>query len=61
VIVEHRRDTSQDADSSVQKFDKDGNPNYDTKGNYQGPHGTGALVDNPDAPETNPDGSGGPN
>lgn len=61
VIVEHRRDTSQDADPTVQKFDKDGNPNYDIHGNYQGAHGMGALIDNPDVPETNPDGSGGPN
>jgi Protein of unknown function (DUF3011) len=50
------RDTSQDVDSSVQKFDKDGNPNYDTEGNYQGCNGLGCTVDNPDAQDdgTNP-------
>lgn len=42
------RDTSQDVDYSVQKFDKDGNPNYDESGNYQGCHGAGCNVDNPD-------------
>lgn len=29
-------------------YDKDGNPNFDTQGNYQGCHGAGCLVDNPD-------------
>ena len=62
VVVEHRayreRDTSQDVDRSVQKFDKDGNPNYDANGAYQGAHGIGALVDNPDAPSAD---EGGPN
>lgn len=32
------------------QFDKDGNPNFDTKGNYQGCHGVGCMVDNPDSP-----------
>ena len=44
------RDTSQDVDPTVEKFDKVGNPNYDTDGNDQGAHGLGKLVDNPDAP-----------
>ena len=44
------RDTSQDVDPTVEKFDKDGNPNYDADGNYQGAHGVGKLVDNPDVP-----------
>lgn len=30
-------------------YDKDGNPNFDTQGNYQGCNGPGCLVDNPDA------------
>ena len=44
------KDTSQDVDPTVQKFDKDGNPNYDYEGNYIGCHGNGCGVDNPDAP-----------
>lgn len=39
---------SQEVDPTVQKFDKDGNANYDTDGNYIGGHGLGTLVDNPD-------------
>lgn len=30
------------------QFDRDGNPNFDTQGNYQGCHGLGCEVDNPD-------------
>jgi hypothetical protein len=30
-------------------FDRDGNPNFDTQGNWQGCHGAGCLVDNPDS------------
>ncbi len=30
------------------QFDRDGNPNFDTHGNYQGCHGVGCGVDNPD-------------
>lgn len=30
------------------QFDRDGNPNFDTKGNYIGCHGVGCMVDNPD-------------
>ena len=29
-------------------YDRDGNPNFDTKGNYQGCRGIGCEVDNPD-------------
>ncbi|HLR77448.1 MAG TPA: DUF3011 domain-containing protein [Burkholderiaceae bacterium] len=29
------------------QFDKEGNPNFDTHGNYQGCHGIGCQVDNP--------------
>jgi hypothetical protein len=42
-----RRDRDQDIDRRPQ-FDKDGNPNFDTEGNYQGCHGVGCMVDNPD-------------
>jgi hypothetical protein len=42
-------DSSQAVDPTVQKFDKDGNPNYDENGNYIGGHGLGTTVDNPDA------------
>jgi len=30
------------------QFDRDGNPNFDTRGRYQGCHGIGCEVDNPD-------------
>jgi hypothetical protein len=30
------------------QYDKDGNPNFDTRGNYQGCRGIGCEVDNPD-------------
>ncbi|APT55853.1 hypothetical protein RQ831_19785 [Roseomonas gilardii] len=30
------------------QFDKGGNPNFDTRGNYIGCHGIGCKVDNPD-------------
>jgi hypothetical protein len=45
-----KRDASQDPDPTVEKFDKDGNPNFDAEGNYIGCHGNGCNVDNPDAP-----------
>ena len=51
-------DTSQQVDPSVQKFDKDGNPNYDADGNYIGCHGLGCKVDNPDT-KTDADADGG--
>lgn len=41
------RDHSQDIDPRP-SFDRDGNPNFDTHGNWQGCHGMGCLVDNPD-------------
>ncbi|MGI8389175.1 hypothetical protein [Brucella anthropi] len=41
-----RRERSQ-IDTRPQ-FDRDGNPNFDTQGNYQGCHGVGCDVDNPD-------------
>lgn len=44
------RDTSQDVDPTVEKFDKGGNPNYDADGNYIGGSGLGTTVDNPDVP-----------
>ncbi|MBL8908053.1 MAG: DUF3011 domain-containing protein [Rhizobiales bacterium] len=31
----------------IPQFDKNGFPNFDTEGNYVGPHGLGALVDAP--------------
>ncbi|MEP7453340.1 hypothetical protein [Phyllobacterium sp. SB3] len=30
------------------QYDKDGSPNFDIQGNYQGCHGIGCKVDNPD-------------
>jgi len=44
------KDSSQAIDDRPQ-FDKDGNPNFDTQGNYQGCHGEGCKVDNPDTPQ----------
>jgi len=38
-------------DSSIDtrpQFDRNGNPNFDTHGNYQGCHGVGCQVDTPD-------------
>lgn len=48
VVVERR--SNNDYVDPTSRFDKDGNPNFDTDGNYQGAHGLGALVDNPDTP-----------
>lgn len=36
------------------QFDNQGNPNFDTHGNYQGPHGLGKLVTPDDNPDLNP-------
>lgn len=36
------------------QFDRDGNPNFDTHGNYQGCHGMGCRVDNPDDMQDGP-------
>lgn len=41
-------DRSDDIDTRP-SFDREGNPNFDTKGNWQGCHGVGCLVDDPDA------------
>jgi hypothetical protein len=30
------------------QYDREGNPNFDTQGNYQGCHGIGCEVDTPD-------------
>lgn len=46
---ERRRREEQQIDTRPQ-FDKDGNPNFDTQGNYVGCHGAGCGVDNPDNP-----------
>lgn len=47
------RDFESSAGSSLidtrPQFDKDGNPNFDTQGNYIGCHGIGCQVDNPDS------------
>ena len=40
--------TSNNAIDTRPQFDKEGNPNFDTHGNYQGCHGIGCQVDNPD-------------
>lgn len=42
---DRRRDDAIDPRPS---FDREGNPNFDTQGNWQGCHGVGCLVDNPD-------------
>lgn len=44
---EARRRSDSDIDTRPQ-YDRDGNPNFDTQGNYQGCNGIGCLVDNPD-------------
>lgn len=45
---ERRRREESQIDTRPQ-FDKDGNPNFDTQGDYIGCHGVGCQVDNPDA------------
>ncbi|SMO36728.1 DUF3011 domain-containing protein [Paracoccus laeviglucosivorans] len=45
----HHKHHHSNAIDTTPQFDKDGNPNFDTHGNYQGCHGMGCLVDNPDA------------
>lgn len=37
-----------DAIDTRPSYDRDGNPNFDTQGNYQGCRGIGCQVDNPD-------------
>lgn len=44
---ERRRREESQIDTRPQ-FDRDGNPNFDTQGNYTGCHGVGCEVDNPD-------------
>jgi hypothetical protein len=43
-----RRGRDEDIDTRP-SYDRDGNPNFDTHGNYQGCHGIGCEVDNPDS------------
>ncbi|PLP57526.1 hypothetical protein CYK37_20600 [Mesorhizobium loti] len=43
------RRNNDDAIDPRPSYDRDGNPNFDTEGNYQGCNGTGCAVDNPDA------------
>jgi hypothetical protein len=43
-----RRQRERDEIDTRPQFDADGNPNFDTQGNYQGCHGLGCSVDNPD-------------
>lgn len=40
---------NRDTIDSRPQFDRYGNPNFDTRGNYIGCHGIGCMVDNPDA------------
>lgn len=47
---ERRRREERQIDTRPQ-LDKDGNPNFDTQGNYVGCHGVGCEVDNPDSPD----------
>ena len=39
---------SDSTNGTTPQFDKNGEPNFDTHGNYQGCHGVGCLVDDPD-------------
>lgn len=46
-----RRDRDRNDDGFIDtrpQFDKNGNPNFDTEGNYIGCRGIGCTVDNPD-------------
>lgn len=48
---QNRREARRSDDSYIDtrpSSDRDGNPNFDTEGNYQGCHGIGCEVDNPD-------------
>lgn len=49
----HHSRNDQWVDSTPQ-FDNQGNPNFDTHGNYQGPHELGKLVTPDDNPDLNP-------
>ncbi len=44
----HVRDRRSEEIDTRPQFDRDGNPNFDTHGNYIGCHGLGCQVDNPD-------------
>ncbi|MBX3693432.1 DUF3011 domain-containing protein [Dokdonella sp.] len=44
----HARDRRSEEIDTRPQFDRDGNPNFDVHGNYQGCHGLGCQVDNPD-------------
>jgi len=46
-MVDNPRTSARVIDDRPQ-FDRDGNPNFDTRGGYQGCHGIGCEVDNPD-------------
>lgn len=43
----HSHDRRSDEIDTRPQFDRDGNPNFDTHGNYIGCHGLGCQVDNP--------------
>jgi hypothetical protein len=51
----YRRNNNDDQVDNTPQFDRQGNPNFDTNGNYQGPHGLGKLVGPDDNPGQNPD------
>lgn len=42
-------DPQQEVVDDRPQYDQEGNPNFDTQGNYQGCHGAGCDVDNPDS------------
>lgn len=46
--------TAQPASATPPQFDRQGNPNYDSSGNYIGPHGVGQMVGPDDNPDRNP-------
>lgn len=45
---QHARDRRSEEIDTRPQFDREGNPNFDTHGNYIGCHGLGCQVDNPD-------------
>lgn len=52
IITNHPEALTSDGQQvdNIQKFDRNGNPNYDENGGYIGGHGLGTTIDNPDAP-----------
>jgi len=48
-----QQDAQNQKADNIEKFDKDGNPNFDANGNYIGANGIGKLVDNPDKDNDN--------